>query len=125
MLSVIVSTGLRGKCFIMVRMKIQKTPSPLRTLIAGSLIASMPIALSGCLVQLDKKMNATLEALTKPATPNFGKISFAQIDSAVIQPSCVTCHGATRADAGINISSYDLLMGSGTVVPGSAEKSSF
>ncbi len=44
---------------------------------------------------------------TPPANPSGGTAAtFSQINSGILQPSCLQCHGAAGGSGGVNLSSY-------------------
>lgn len=50
---------------------------------------------------------------------------FARIQTAILQPKCVSCHSAASKADGIDLSSYSVLMASGIVIPSKPEASDF
>lgn len=53
------------------------------------------------------------------------RIGFSQVDAALIQPKCVSCHNSSSPGGGINLESYAALMSSGSVIPRLAAASRF
>lgn len=51
--------------------------------------------------------------------------TFEQINSQIIIPKCISCHGGTAPSGGIDLSSYSKLMESSTVIPYDYERSLF
>lgn len=50
--------------------------------------------------------------------------SFEDINEKVISTKCVSCHSAGNPSGGVDLSSYEAILASGTVVPGNSEASS-
>ncbi len=52
-------------------------------------------------------------------------VGFAEVAHPIILEDCGDCHGVNRTAGGLDVTTYDLLMESGTVIPGDASSSSF
>ncbi|MEZ4749903.1 MAG: c-type cytochrome domain-containing protein [Bdellovibrionota bacterium] len=52
-----------------------------------------------------------------------GDFSFAAVQKFVLQPKCLSCHAGAASPQGVNLSSYDAMMGSNVVTPFKPEAS--
>jgi hypothetical protein len=81
-----------------------KLPGSASLLVLLSLVASAALA-QGC-----GSNNSTPVAPPQPgmtSTPgNDDSPTFARVNSEILQPKCVSCHSATRAEGGVDLSSY-------------------
>lgn len=56
---------------------------------------------------------------------NSSSLNFTLVFSKVIQPQCIGCHSNFYPEGGVDLSSYQAALDSGTIVPGDALQSSF
>lgn len=61
----------------------------------------------------------------KPSATNDATRSFATLQTTIISAKCSSCHSGASAAGGIDLSTYEKIMKSGTVVPGNPDSSSF
>lgn len=79
----------------------------------GSIVA-VAVLLSGC--------NYRRELLT--VDPGAGA-TFAAVQQAVVGPRCLACHGGPSSPQGVDLSSYETILGGRWVVPGDRARSPF
>ena len=96
--------------------------------LSGAAVLLLSTVVTGC------AMEAKVDGANGDASTSLGQLapgsavltsSFASINNLIIQPRCVSCHGAIRQDGGINLATYDKLMGSGTITARYPTLSSF
>jgi hypothetical protein len=79
------------------------------------LFGVLSVALVGC----GKPQGRETTQPNSAATP-----SFSWIQGNILQASCVRCHSAGGGATGVDLSSYETMMASGVITPGSPEQSS-
>jgi hypothetical protein len=73
------------------------------------------LGLAGCSYRYDK-IRSVDERLS-------GETWYAWIDRTILSPRCGGCHGGTHSAGGMNFSSYDKIMATGTITAGDPDKS--
>jgi len=86
-------------------------------------LATLLGIVAGCGMHIDKKTIGPSKTLSTSA-PN-ESITFSFIRTQIIEPQCIRCHASGGKAADLPFSSYEDLMGTGTVQPGTPEQSVF
>ena len=88
------------------------------------LFVALTLLISGCGFYEEKnpKKDVASGPPSEPTAP-LDKATFSWVQENILKISCIRCHSGPAPSMGIDFSSYDLVMGSGTVVAGKPEES--